>query len=1709
MEHRPPPFPIALHTGWSTRYPISLYATPLRPSPRHCTPGGLHGTPPAFMEHPSPPSPQQCTPGGLHGRPPAFMLHSSPLPHSTAHRVVYTVPHQPLCDTPPPFPTALHTTCTTRYPISLYGTPLPSSPQHCTPGVLHGTPPAFMEHPSPLPHSTAHRVVYTVPHQPLWNTPPPFPTALHTGWSTRYPTSLYGTPLPPSPQHCTPGVLHGTPPAFMEHRSPPSPQHCTPGGLHGTPPAFMKHPSPLPHSTAHRVYYTVPHQPLWNTPPPFPTALHTGWSTRYPTSLYGTSLPPSPQHCTPGVLHGTPPPFMEHPSPLPHSTAHHVVYTVPHHPLWNTPPPLPHSTAHQVYYTVPHQPLWNTPPPFPTALHTRCTTWYPTSLYGTPLPPSPQHCTPCVLHSSPPAFMEHPSPLPHSTAHQVYYTVPHQPLWDTPPPFPTALHTRWSTRYPTTLYGTPLSPSPQHNTPGVLHGTPPAFMKHPSPLSHNIADWVVYTVPHQPLWNTPPPLPRRTTHHVVYTVPHQPLWNTPPPYPTALHTGCTTRYPISLYGTPLPPSPSTAHRVVYMVPHQPLWNTPPPLPHSTAHHVYYTVPHQPLWNTPPPFPTALHTRWSTGTPPAFMEHPSPPSPQNYTPGGLHGTPPAFMQHPSPLPHSTAHQVVYWYPTSLYGTPLPPFPTELHTGWSTRYPTSLYATPLPPSPQLCTLGGLHGTPLAFMEHPSPLPHSTAHQVVYTVPHHPLWNTPPPFPTALHTRWSTRYPTTLYETPLPPSPQHCRPGGLHDTPPAFMEHPSPTSPQNYTPGVLHGTPPTFMEHPSPLPHSTAHYVYYTVPHQPLWNTPPPFPTTLHTGWSTWYPTSLYGTPLPPSPKELHTTCTTRYPTSLYGTPLPPSPTALHTTCTTRYPISLCGTPLPPSPQHCTPGGLHGTPSAFMEHPSPLPHSTAHRVVYTVPHQPLWNTPPPFPTALHTTWSTRYPTSLYGTPLPPFPTELHTRWSTLYSISLYGTPLPPSPQHCTPGGLHGTPPAFMEHPSPLPHSTAHQVVYTVPHQPLWNTPPPLPHRTTHHVYYTVPHQPLWNTPPRFPTALHTTCTTRYPTSLNGTPLPPSPQHCTPGVLHGTPPAFMEHPSPLPHSTAHQVYYTVPHQPLWNTPPPFPTALHTGWSTRYPTSLYGTPLPPFPTALHTGWSTRYPTSLYETPLPPSPQHCTPGVLHGTSPAFMEHSFPLPHSTAHRVVYTVPHQPLWNIPPPFPTALHTGCTTRYPTTLYGTPLRPSPQYCTPGVLHGTPPAFMEHPTPPSPQHCTPGVLHGTPPAFMEHPSPLPHSTAHQVYYMVPHQPLWNTPPPFPTALHTMCTTQYSTSLYGTPLPSSPQHCTLGGLHGTPLAFMEHPSPLPHSTAHHVYYTVLHQPLWNTPPLFPTALHTGWSARYPTTLYGTPLPPSPQHNTPGVLHGTPPAFMKHPSPLPRRTTHQVVYTVPHQPLWNTPPPWPTALHTGCTTRYPISLYGTFLPPSPSTAHRVVYMVPHQPLWNIPPPLPHSTAHHVYYTVPHQPLWNTPPPFPTAPHTGWSTRYPTSLYGTPLPPSPQHCTPGGLLVPHQPLWNTPPPLPHRTTHRVVYTVPHQPLCNTPPPFPTALHTGWSTRYPISLYGTPLPPSPQHCTPGGLHGTPPAFMKHPSPLPHNIADRVVYTIPHQPLWNTPPPLPHSTAHQVVYTVPHHPL
>ena len=166
-------------------------------------------------------------------------------------------------------------------------------------------------------------------------------------------------PPPPPPQHWTPGALHGTPPAFMEH----PPQH-TPSALHGAPPALMD-PPPLPHSTAHQVYYTVPHQPSWATPSPSPTA-HTGCTTRYPTIS-----------------------FMEHPPPS--LTALHTGGTTRYPTsLYGTPPPLPSQHCTRGYYTVPCQPFWNTPCTSPIALHTG------------------------ALHSTPPAFMEHP-PLPHST----------------------------------------------------------------------------------------------------------------------------------------------------------------------------------------------------------------------------------------------------------------------------------------------------------------------------------------------------------------------------------------------------------------------------------------------------------------------------------------------------------------------------------------------------------------------------------------------------------------------------------------------------------------------------------------------------------------------------------------------------------------------------------------------------------------------------------------------------------------------------------------------------------------------------------------------------------------------------------------------------------------------------------------------------------------------------------------------------------------------------------------------------------------------------------------------------------------------------------------------------------------------------------------------------------------------------------------------
>ena len=224
-----------------------------------------------------------------------------------------------------------------------------------------------------------------------------------------------------------------------------------------------------------------------------------------------------------------------------------------------------------------------------------------------------------------------------------------------------------------------------------------------------------------------------------------------------------------------------------------------------------------------------------------------------------------------------------------------------------------------------------------------------------------------------------------------------------------------------------------------------------------------------------------------------------------------------------------------------------------------------------------------------------------------------------------------------------------------------------------------SAHRVYHTVPHQPLWNTPSLIP-----------------------PPHCTPGVLHGTPSAFMEH--PLPHS---------------------PTALHNGCTTRYSTPSHSPP------ALHTGCTTRYPASLYGTP-PPSFPHRTAQRVYYT----VQHPLPLPPGTAHRVYYTVSRQPLWNTPSLIP-----------------------PPHCTPGVLHGTPSAFMEHPLPHSPTALHNGCT-----------------------------TRYSTPSHSPLALHTGCTTRYPASLYGTPPPS-----------------------FPHRTAHQVYHTVPHQPLWNSPSPSPTA----------------------------------------------------------------------------------------------------------------------------------------------------------------------------------------------------------------------------------------------------------------------------------------------------------
>ena len=163
---------------------------------------------------------------------------------------------------------------------------------------------------------------------------------------------------------------------------------------------------------------------------------------------------------------------------------------------------------------------------------------------------------------------------------------------------------------------------------------------------------------------------------------------------------------------------------------------------------------------------------------------------------------------------------------------------------------------------------------------------------------------------------------------------------------------------------------------------------------------------------------------------------------------------------------------------------------------------------------------------------------------------------------------------------------------------------------------------------------------------------------PLPPPLEHRAPGVLHGTPLTYIEH--PLPHPPQHWTTDILQGTPP-ATPAPSPTALHTRCTTRYRTSLYGTPPPTLP------YSTEHQVAHCCTSFSGSPPlpHSTPGVPHCTTPAFLE--FP---------------------PPP-------------------------QQHCTPGAVDGTPPAFTEHPPHPQ-QHWRPGVLHGTPPAFMEHPVP-PH----------------------------------------------------------------------------------------------------------------------------------------------------------------------------------------------------------------------------------------------------------------------------------------------------------------------------------------------------------------------------------------------------------
>ena len=137
----------------------------------------------------------------------------------------------------------------------------------------------------------------------------------HKGWwvaveHARYPVLLGRgecTPLafmeywPSPPQHCASRVQHGVPPALMQH--PPSYPDST--ELHGTSRGFMgPQPPPPPQHTGSK-YYTVPHQPSWNTLTLPHSTGHWVYYCKVPTSFCG-KIPCPLRHSIGHQLHGTP-----------------------------------------------------------------------------------------------------------------------------------------------------------------------------------------------------------------------------------------------------------------------------------------------------------------------------------------------------------------------------------------------------------------------------------------------------------------------------------------------------------------------------------------------------------------------------------------------------------------------------------------------------------------------------------------------------------------------------------------------------------------------------------------------------------------------------------------------------------------------------------------------------------------------------------------------------------------------------------------------------------------------------------------------------------------------------------------------------------------------------------------------------------------------------------------------------------------------------------------------------------------------------------------------------------------------------------------------------------------------------------------------------------------------------------------------------------